>query len=91
MRHDLGVPEQIIINIPAGGHASRTLVFDSMNRLYVTVGRYCIALHFHLLHFAVQETLMQIREELQFIDSPSKQIKLKHPLTSLLVKCSLME
>jgi len=31
-------PETVINNIPAGGHDSRTLVFDSENRLYVSIG-----------------------------------------------------
>jgi glucose/arabinose dehydrogenase len=33
-----GPPEVVIKNIPGGGHSTRTLVFDSRGRLYVSVG-----------------------------------------------------
>ncbi|MBI5486907.1 MAG: PQQ-dependent sugar dehydrogenase [Deltaproteobacteria bacterium] len=37
-RADLGSPETVVRDIPAGGHSTRTLVFDAADRLYVSVG-----------------------------------------------------
>jgi glucose/arabinose dehydrogenase len=33
-----GAPEVVVSGIPSGGHTTRTLVFDSQGRLYVSVG-----------------------------------------------------
>jgi glucose/arabinose dehydrogenase len=33
-----GPPESVVKGIPTGGHATRTLVVDGQNRLYVTIG-----------------------------------------------------
>jgi glucose/arabinose dehydrogenase len=38
LRHAMGDPEVVVANIPTGGHVTRTLVFDSQGRLYVSVG-----------------------------------------------------
>jgi glucose/arabinose dehydrogenase len=37
-REPLGAPEAAVTNLPAGEHATRTVVFDSQGRLYVSVG-----------------------------------------------------
>ncbi|MBI5500264.1 MAG: PQQ-dependent sugar dehydrogenase [Deltaproteobacteria bacterium] len=37
-RTELGVPETVVRDIPAGGHSTRTLAFDAEGRLYVSVG-----------------------------------------------------
>ena len=38
LRHAMGAPEVVVSNIPDGGHITRTLVFDSQGRLYVSIG-----------------------------------------------------
>jgi glucose/arabinose dehydrogenase len=38
MRKAAGAPEVVVSGIPDGGHVTRTLVFDSLGRLYVSVG-----------------------------------------------------
>jgi hypothetical protein len=35
-----GQIQTVITNLPAGGHSTRTLVFDALGRLYVSIGRY---------------------------------------------------
>lgn len=37
-RQPLGNPQQVVTGIPGGGHVTRTLQFDTQNRLYVSVG-----------------------------------------------------
>lgn len=37
-RSDLGPGEVVVRDIPAGGHATRTLAFDAHGRLYVSIG-----------------------------------------------------
>jgi glucose/arabinose dehydrogenase len=37
-RADLGAPQTVIQGIPSGGHSTRTLAFDDLGRLYVSVG-----------------------------------------------------